>query len=50
MIDVESKECGVFNPNGQAFFLNVKKKAGTADIRFFLWEHENLRPIEQENI
>ena len=36
-VDAEVKECGIFNPNGNVFFLDVKKDSDIENIKFFLF-------------
>lgn len=45
LIDIETKECGIFNPNGVAAFNEISKDLDTAEIKFFLWEDNTIRPL-----
>ena len=50
LIDIESKECGIYSPNGNAVFLGIGKDVDTEDIKFFLWEDTTIRPLATETI
>ena len=50
LLDVETKNCGVFNPNGVASFNGIGKDLDTAEIKFLLWEDNTIRPLANEEI
>ena len=50
MIDIETKECGIFAPHGNAAFIEIGKDVDTAAIKFFLWEDETIRPLASEEM
>ncbi len=50
LIDIETKECGIFAPHGNAAFIEIGKDVDTAAIKFFLWEDETIRPLASEEM
>lgn len=50
LIDIESKECGIFSTRGNAVFFNAGKGLFADSVKFFLWEDETIRPLATETI
>ena len=50
LIDIETKECGIFAPHGNAAFIEIGKDLDTEAIKFFLWEDETIRPLATEEM
>ena len=50
LIDIETKECGVFAPYGNAAFLGISTELDTDSIKFFLWEDKSIRPLATDSI
>lgn len=50
LIDIETKECGIFAPHGNVAFIEIGKDVDTAAIKFFLWEDTTIRPLANEEM
>lgn len=50
LIDIETKECGIFAPHGNAAFIEIGKELDVEAIKFFLWEDKTIRPLASEEM